>query len=133
LCGHRSKRLASASAPLSHRIEGAVVESATGDYAPNIEATYEARRTRAQAITGVLPSTEPPTRAKNRQKMMEVRHFLRSEGILGAAHPAAGAPRPGTVICLNRISPPAATESISRDLDAMRAANTAKLPRRDQF
>jgi hypothetical protein len=49
---------------LSHRIEGKVAESATGDYTPIIETTGEAHRMRAQAATGVSSSTDAPTRAK---------------------------------------------------------------------
>ena len=62
--GHRNKRLMPASTPLSDRIEGEVAESATSDYAPIIKTTDEAHRWRAQAATGVSPSTEAQRRQK---------------------------------------------------------------------
>ena len=41
-----------------------------------------------------------PTRAKNRRKMMEARHFSGSNAFMECGTPAARAPRSGTVICV---------------------------------
>lgn len=128
LCGHRSKRLVSAREPLSHRIEGEVVESATGGLRTHYKDYVRGSSHAGAGNNGRLTVDGRPTRAKSRQKMMEARHFSRSEGILrcGTSRRSRNATWNRDLRESNRSA--GVIESISRDFDATRAANTAKPP-----
>jgi hypothetical protein len=126
--GTATRRLVVTGALFSHRIEDGVAESATGDYAPLIESTDR-----------LIACGRGPRRASHRRRTPnQGQKPAKNDGsptFLGiemhlwdAAHPAARAPRSGTVICVESNRPAGEIESISRDFDAARDATRRKLP-----
>jgi hypothetical protein len=112
--GTATSRLVPASAPLSHRIESEVAESAAGDYAPIIETAHEAHRSRAQAAKSVSPSPDAQPGQKTGERGWKPNISRDREAIIECGYRVWAKPalaRRDLEPCLawNRIGPPAAS------------------------
>src|SRR3954462_14193149 len=115
--------------PLSHRIEGEAAESATGDFAPIIETAGAAHRGGRRPGRASLRRRTPQPGQKP-AKDDGSRRFPGSKCVYRVRQPPPARVRNGLEPrrAWNRIDPAGDIESISRDFDLAREANTRRTP-----